>query len=408
MNTVNMQMTMPAEMPESSRGTDILRGICCAACAALSTTVSLPFGNLGVAAGSASAVLILCMKLLHAPDRKSWKTRIIAALCAFIPMLLLSGFIDTAVYQRFSEKGGGPDLIADISLLIIIYIPAAVIMLLLAIRISASDVRKLEMPDGALTEEEFSVQSRKYAVNAGIGVLGCAVLAAASYSVENFTTLLFLPLLLICGILLPVFSRIQKKHSIAKPFVWILRMTVLAAFSFIICSAALIMCRCEQDEKLYAFRRFAYLRGTVFMSESENLLPKALPAVHDDYFFYTKPYPHPMDDEFSRQGFLFLHTDDAGIAEIENKLMLRGETVQSNLNCSEAELAEMRADYADTSEAPWYCFQNYTQKFPTQIYRVLRERGILQEDISHADYYPHALINKETGLVIIWACSSDA
>lgn len=384
------------------RLTDFLCGTCCAACAVLSTTVDLPLRNLGIALASAAAALILCFTLLRTQRMKSRKRRCTAAGWMFLPLLILSWFLNAPLYERFSPRGGGPDLLADVADYILIYVPLAVITLLIARGCSAKYVKKQEAAANGMTPEQRSTDDRKHAWNVCLGLLGCLVLGLASYNVESFSIYLFLPLVLLCGILLPVISRRRRKTGKGGLFLVMLRTVCCGMLGFLAVCGILTQTYFADNEALYPIRRFSFLNGTVTMPGNRTMLPEALPAVNSDYFFYTEPYAHPRDREPQFEAFLFLHTDDATIREYEAMLAEKGSAAEPNLVCTEQKLAELRKDYADADGEDLMCFQNLTQQFPTRIYRVLTERGILQEDLSHAVIYPNVLINKETNLLIIW------
>lgn len=386
----------------SSRLTDFLCGTCCAACAVLSAAVDFPFRNFGVALASAMAALILCFTLLRTQSMESRKRRCTAAGWMFLPLLILSWFLNAPLYERFSPKGGGPDLIADIADYIVIYLPLAVITLVIARICSAKYVKKQETAAHDMKPDARRAENRKHAWNVCLGLLGCLVLGLASYNVESFSIYLFLPLVLLCGILLPVISRRRRKTGKGGLFLVMLRTVCCGMLGFLAVCGILTQTYFADNKALYPIRRFSFLNGTVTMPGNRTMLPEALPAVNSDYFFYTKPYAHPLDGEPYFEAFLFLHTDDATIRDYEARLAEKGYTAEPNLVCTEQRLAELQEDYADASGEDLMCFQNLTQQFPTRIYRILTERGVLNEDLSHAVIYPDVLINKETNLLIIW------
>ena len=383
-----------------SRLKDFFRGTLCAACAAFSTTVSVPFRNLGIVVAAVSAALILCCAMLRTEYVSSQRRRRSAAGWMFLPMLVLSGFVDLTAYRLFSPKGGGPDLLVDAGMLVILYIPAAFITMLLAFRLSGKYARKQEAAGHRMTPEESHAESKKTAANAAAGLFGCILTGIAAASVENFVIYLFLPLVIICGVLLPLLSR--SKKCIAAVTAHLLRAAMAGMYGFLTVCTVVTQLKIGQNSLLYPLKRFSYLTGTVAMDSDRTLLPASLPAAHDDYFFSTKPTAHPMDGEPHRQAFLFMHTDDETIRQYEALLAEKGYTGELNLKCSEERLEELREDYADAYGEDVYCFQEITQKFPNRIYRVLTENGVLHEDLSHAVIYPHVLINKETNLLIIW------
>lgn len=116
---------------------DMLCGLGCAGCACLFSAAAFP-GKIGIMLAAAVPTVLICTALLWTKRTNARRLRSITAIVGFLPAVWFSirAGIHTAVYTLFNpdyiREYGSPN-IGDAGGLFLIYIPAALILLLLSV-----------------------------------------------------------------------------------------------------------------------------------------------------------------------------------------------------------------------------------------------------------------------------------
>ncbi|HBB19949.1 MAG TPA: hypothetical protein DCZ62_05860 [Ruminococcus sp.] len=150
----------------------------------------------------------------------------------------------------------------------------------------------------------------------------------------------------------------------------------------------------EKDQSMYTAKRYVYIEG-VKDGKDAGLLPEELPGDITDYYFSTMS-EMPMAQDYRPYAYLVFHGSEELLRSFETKFS----------QMSGYELAETKIpDEAGAVQKP--------ESLPMHVFDKLLDEARINEDLSRAVIYlgndgdrlnsaTGALLNYDTGLVVIW------
>ncbi len=209
----------------------------------------------------------------------------------------------------------------------------------------------------------------------------------------------FLYLIAVC-----VLYRFSLNNRAVKVILAVLRTAALilmvGAFVFpVICTGF------EKNVGMYAAKRYVYINGV--KKSAGDILPESIPRGAADYYFRTDK--QLLAQDYRPYAYLVIHTDRAYLKDYE--AMISQNTRYTRTVCDleteaiERDRNEYSGEYAYLNACP--------NRLPRYIYdRVYKDAGIHDDldgsvifcgdDDSTWNPYTGALINYDTGLLVIW------
>ena len=179
-----------------------------------------------------------------------------------------------------------------------------------------------------------------------------------------------------------IFFSSAAKSIIAKRLLWISRITGL--FLMILAYCAPIICiNFKTQSFMYPVKRIVYVYGV--KPAAKDILPVFLSESPEDYYFRTEG-SFPAQD-YRPYSYLIFHTSEQALAEYQNAIYVNPKN--------------------DTYMAYW------PEELPRHVYNWLVKGAGITENLNNAVIYGHnsnsdwnlysgALLNYETGLIVIW------
>lgn len=202
-----------------------------------------------------------------------------------------------------------------------------------------------------------------------------------------------------------IFFSSAAKSIIAKRLLWISRITGL--FLMILAYCAPIICiNFKTQSFMYPVKRFVYVYGV--KPAAKDILPVFLSESPEDYYFRTEG-SFPAQD-YRPYSYLIFHTSEQALAEYENKLSQNSEYTKKMIQPkSDEEYDELVKKYSEEDTYMAYC----PEELPRHVYNWLVKGAGITENLNNAVIYGHnsnsdwnlysgALLNYETGLIVIW------
>ncbi len=162
----------------------------------------------------------------------------------------------------------------------------------------------------------------------------------------------------------------------------------------------------DTDKVMYPVKRYIYTHGV--KSSDCSILPKYLYNDASDYYFRTEVSVPAQD--YRPYSYLAFHTSEENLKKYEEKIRQNPDyTYNKNVPLDEEEYQEILEKYPD--EDKWWV--NRPEKLPIHVYqRLYKDAGITDNldnsiiytghDSSTWNSYSGALINYETGLLLVW------
>lgn len=271
-----------------------------------------------------------------------------------------------------------------------------------------------KQPEEPVTEVSPAEKQRKRLRRAnsavGAGCLGTIMLGGIFLilAISGITFPLILPAVIAGVLVVPAFFHL---HLRTGKFRWLLYLSRTVSIGIIAAIYLLpwVCLRFEHSAWLFPLKRSIYVHGVRCPNVTDSIMPKYLPKQHDDYFFRTEPAVLAQD--YTPFAYLALHTDTATLHMYEEKVSAdtRFERRQ-NPKYTEEEISDMTEN---NPSAEYYTAQIECGHLPRFVYDTVKKRGGIEDDLTHAVIYQGnnsgtwhcgsgALINYETGLLIVW------
>lgn len=230
--------------------------------------------------------------------------------------------------------------------------------------------------------------------------LGCGLGCASVFlgmGVMNLTVLLLYPAVPVWLFVIPLCALLYRKTGKCKPLLYAARGAGITLMLLPFLMTVLVL-GFSETPALYPVRRFIYRKGVVNRHHSAVLMPEHLPEKPAQYDFHAR-VQFPAQD-YHPDAVLRLRTDAAWLDSYEAEL-----AAEDGLMRIENEPPEYDPEYDEEPERP-----QCPQYFPHYLY----DTRYLTEDLSHAVFYlpqnsdgtpdksTGAMINRETGLLIVW------
>lgn len=186
---------------------------------------------------------------------------------------------------------------------------------------------------------EMRRKDAKFLANGGIFICGCGSIVFGWYFIPlPFGLRLFLIAIVIGVLLIPAIYKKWKRTGRGK---WLLNLvrTVSIVLMTVLIGAPILFKLFAQQPFMYPLRRACFLRAAI-LDNTQMILPKNLPEVYEDYFYYAdgRSLSTPSG---SRHSILCFHTDDATLQKYEESFASIPEMNRlSNLIVTEEELEE--------------------------------------------------------------------
>ncbi|MBR3418600.1 MAG: hypothetical protein IKG82_07920 [Oscillospiraceae bacterium] len=268
-------------------------------------------------------------------------------------------------------------------------------------------------PPARYVKPQISARRKRLkAVNIGCGA-AIPFLAIILGTTLNITLIAALPVLIFGLCVIPFFFKLNDDTGSCRIPLLISRVIGIGLLAVTLLAPPVCL-GFSRTPLLYPVKRLVYAKGVKSYQnigafcEHRCLLPEKLPAVHEDYRFYTDQALHGPDGPYP-DAYLVFHTDTETLKQYAAKLEASREIKRQRYELTEDDLNNL--DYF-TDEQDRLAFK-YRRLFniPEEITgRMLRNSGIT-DDLSDADYYVPAdktnlgsgvLINYETGLFLAW------
>ncbi len=247
--------------------------------------------------------------------------------------------------------------------------------------------------------------------------IGCAAsipfLAILLGTTLNITLYAAIPVLILGLVLIPVFFRVNEDTGSCRIPLLISRVIGIGLLAVTLLAPPVCL-GFSRTPLLYPVKRLVYAKGVKSYQnigafcEHRCLLPEKLPAVHENYRFYTDQALHGPDGPYPDACLVF-HTDTETLKQYAAKLEASREIERQRYELTEDDLNSL--DYF-TDETERLAFK-YKRLFniPEKITRNMLRNSAVTDDLSDADYYvpvdktnlgSGVLINYETGLFLAW------
>ncbi len=131
-------------MKRNANAADFLRGLLCAACAALSAAAAFAGNRVIITVIAAAAAFIVCILLLRSPSAASWRRRSLTAVLLYLPLVFGCIALDLheKLYLLADTAGDGTDTGMLVSLYVF-YLPGALFLLAIAALLAAKQEQPL-------------------------------------------------------------------------------------------------------------------------------------------------------------------------------------------------------------------------------------------------------------------------
>ena len=226
---------------------------------------------------------------------------------------------------------------------------------------------------------------------------GCFSLMLGS-GVIHLTQRLLLPGIPVWLLLIPLCALLVRKTGKCKPLLWFMRAAGVLLL-LLHCKLTLLCVSFPTVPALYRVRRFLYREGVRDRSHSAVLMPERLPEQFTGYTFRACVQAPAQD--YYPDASLHLRTDAEWLRHSEDTL-----AAESGLMRLEDTQPEILYDEEDDEQAE--------PLRPKYLPLYLFDTDYITEDLQHAvfylpqnadgtpDSYAGAMINYETGLLIVW------
>lgn len=230
--------------------------------------------------------------------------------------------------------------------------------------------------------------------------LGCGLGCASVFlgmGVMNLTVLLLYPAVPVWLLVIPLCALLYRKTGKCKPLLYAARGAGITLMLLPFLMTVLIV-GFSGTSALHPVRRFIYRKGVVNRPYSAVLMPAHLPENTYDYHLQIRPL-FPAQD-YKPEALLRLRTDAAWLDTYEAEL-----AAADGLMRIENEPPEFDPEYDEEPEGP---------QCPQYLPHYLYDTRYITEDLSHAVFYlpqnsdgtpdksTGAMLNRETGLLIVW------
>ena len=247
--------------------------------------------------------------------------------------------------------------------------------------------------------ENAQDQRKRRRQSANLTGCGCGFFALMlGVGVMSLTEKLFLPGLAVWLILLPLCSVLVRKTGKGRPLLYAVRtagitLLILPALMTILCLSF------SKVPALYRVRRFIYREGVCDRFHSGVLMPERLPDSITQYNFRARVQAPAQD--YSPDAVLVLHTDQSWLHAYEDSLAADEGLIRIENTVPE------QFDEESGEEQP-------AQQCPEQLPRWVFDPNNITDDLQHAVFYlpqdaegkparyAGAMINYETGLLVVW------
>ena len=235
--------------------------------------------------------------------------------------------------------------------------------------------------------------------NANLTGCGCGFFALMlGVGVMNLTVWLFYPGLAVWLILLPLCSVLVRKTGKCRPLLYAMRtagitLLILPALMTILCLSF------PKVPALYRVRRFLYREGVCDRYHSGVLMPEHLPDSITRYEFKARVQAPAQD--YSPDAVLLLNTDQSWLHAYEDSLAADEGLIRIENTVPEQydeESGEEKTERPCPELLPHWVF------YPNNITDDLQHAVFYlpQETEGKPARYAGAMINYETGLLVVW------
>lgn len=199
---------------------------------------------------------------------------------------------------------------------------------------------------------------------------------------------------------------IRSQHNLVCKRILIAIRIIGISMILIAYSCPLICINFTENSKMYPVKKFIYIHGV--KDDSDGILPDFLYSDISDYYFRTE-VSFPAQD-YKPCAYLAFHTSSENLKKYEEKLRENPDYKYSkNVPLDEeeyqAELEKYEENYKWTAGCP--------EKMPQYVYQRLYESAGITDNLDNSvlyvlkntkasKSYSGALINHETGLIVIW------
>lgn len=237
----------------------------------------------------------------------------------------------------------------------------------------------------------------------GVFILGGGMFWLISTSGISFPLFLYGIAIYVLGC---VIFYIKSQHNLVCKRILIAIRIIGISMILIAYSCPLICINFEGSSIMYPVKRFIYTHGV--KDDSDGILPIFLYGDISDYYFRTEG-SFPVQD-YTSFAYLAFHTSEENLKKYEEKLRENpnyeySKNVSLNEEEYQAELEKYEEKYKWEAGCP--------QKMPQHVYqRLYKSAGITDKLDNSVLYvvkntkasksYKGALINHETGLIVIW------
>ena len=248
--------------------------------------------------------------------------------------------------------------------------------------------------------ENAQDQRKRRRHNANLTGCSCGFFALMlGVGVMNLTEKLFLPGLAVWLILLPLCSVLVRKTGKGRPLLYAMR---AAGITLLVlpCIMTFLCVGFSKIPALYRIRRFIYREGVRDRFHSGVLMPEQLPDSLTRYEFHARVQAPAQD--YSPDAVLILNTDQSWLHAYEDSL-----AADEGLFRHENTVNELYDEESGDEQPAHQC----PELLPRWVYDPYR----ITDDLQHAVFYlpqdaegktaryTGAMINYETGLLIVWA-----